>query len=98
LERAVAAICVTDPSQIEDAPEDIVARRHGLTPAEAKVAVAITSGQSARQIAEALGISYHTLRTHLKHIFAKTNTRRQGELIRLILRHSSRVRSNGESG
>jgi DNA-binding CsgD family transcriptional regulator len=58
---------------------------YGLTPAEARVAVLLASGLSLDAIAERLGIGANTALTHLKSIFGKTDTRRQGELIRLLL-------------
>ena len=58
---------------------------YSLTPAEARVAVLLAGGHSVKDIVERLGIGTNTARTHLKSIFAKTETRRQGELIRLLL-------------
>lgn len=55
-----------------------------LTPAEAKVALMLTSGDSLTQIADSNGISQNTVRNQLKSIFAKTNTKRQPELVSLI--------------
>ncbi|WP_086930075.1 alpha/beta fold hydrolase [Agarilytica rhodophyticola] len=55
-----------------------------LTPAEAKVALMLTSGDSLTQIADNNGVSQNTVRNQLKSIFAKTNTKRQPELVSLI--------------
>jgi DNA-binding CsgD family transcriptional regulator len=62
---------------------------YGLTPAEAAVALAVLRGEGVRAIADGLGISVATARTHLHRIFEKTGTERQAELVRLIL--NSRV-------
>jgi DNA-binding CsgD family transcriptional regulator len=83
--EAVIAVFVTDP---EDAPAlDVQLLRdwYGLTPAEARLAALLASGLSLHDIVERLGIAANTARTHLKSIFGKTETRRQGELIRLLL-------------
>jgi DNA-binding CsgD family transcriptional regulator len=83
--EAVIAVFVADP---EDAPAlDVQLLRdwYGLTPAEARLAALLASGLSLREIVERLGIAANTARTHLKSIFGKTETRRQGELIRLLL-------------
>ncbi len=93
--RAVAAVYVTDPAQIPERPEATLVRLHGLTPAEAKVALLIARGRSGRQAAEALGVSYNTLKTHLKRLFAKTGTRSQAELMRLIVLGAGQVIAPG---
>jgi DNA-binding CsgD family transcriptional regulator/PAS domain-containing protein len=56
----------------------------GLTPAEAHVATEIAEGRSPNDIADGLRIVPSTVRTHLHHVFTKTATRGQGDLIRLI--------------
>lgn len=53
----------------------------GLTHQEANVARALMTGLTAKEAATALGISYHTVRQHLKAIFAKTKTNRQAQLV-----------------
>ena len=60
---------------------------HGfrLTPAESRLAEALASGKSLHAAAEALEITYETGRSYLKSIFAKTDTRRQGELVARLL-------------
>jgi DNA-binding CsgD family transcriptional regulator len=90
-ERAVAAIYVTDPEQMTEKPEVVLVRLYGLTAAEAKVAAIIVRGRSGRQAAEDLNISYNTIKSHLKRIFAKTGTARQGDLIRLIVGRAAQM-------
>jgi DNA-binding CsgD family transcriptional regulator/PAS domain-containing protein len=58
----------------------------GLTAAEAPIAAAIADGTSIEAIARALCITLNTARTHLKNIYAKTNTNRQSQLVALLLR------------
>ena len=60
-------------------------RRFGLTLAEEKVAMALAEGLALKQIAVRLGVSINTVRFHLAHVFDKTDTRRQVQLVRLIL-------------
>ena len=57
----------------------------GLTPAEARVAATIVSGVDLKTHASQLGISEHTARFQLKQAMAKTGSRRQSELTRLVL-------------
>jgi DNA-binding CsgD family transcriptional regulator len=92
-ERAVAAIYVTDPEQMPEKTEAVFIRLYGLTPAEAKVAAVIVRGRSGPQAAEELNLSYNTIKSHLKRIFAKTGTARQGDLIRLIVGRAAQMGS-----
>jgi DNA-binding CsgD family transcriptional regulator len=61
-------------------------KHYGLTNAEAKLAVALADGKSLDEVAEAQCIAYETARSQLKAIFSKTDTRRQPELVALILK------------
>lgn len=62
-----------------------------LTPAEARLASMIATGQSPDRAAAALEVSVSTVRWHLKRIFAKTATSGQPELVALLqsLAHAS---------
>lgn len=62
--------------------------RYGLTPAERRVAVLIAAGHSPREIAAQLGISFHTVRAHLRSTYAKTGVNRQTALARLLWEES----------
>lgn len=64
-----------------------------LTYAEARIASLIVNGNHIDQIAERLAISLNTVRTHLRHIFEKTNVERQADLIHLLLRASIAINS-----
>lgn len=78
-------VTVIEPDQREVRridPESL--RLLGLTAAEARLAVRLVAGEPVQTIAEELGITVGTARSHLKSIFLKTNTRRQGELIALL--------------
>jgi DNA-binding CsgD family transcriptional regulator len=43
----------------------------------------LVAGDTLAEAAQALGVALATVRTHLAHIFEKTGTSRQAELIRL---------------
>ena len=83
--RPSIAVLANDPEHAPALDVQMLRDWYGLTPAEARVAVLLASGFSLDEIVERLGIGANTVRTHLKSIFAKTDTRRQGELIRLLL-------------
>ena len=59
-------------------------RQFRLTASETRLAICLASGQSLREAARHIGVSYETVRTQLKAVFAKTNTRRQVELVLLL--------------
>lgn len=64
----------------------------GLTPAEARLAVLMASGIGVNEAAASIGAKRETVRTQLRMIFAKTNTRRQAELAGLLARLRSSAR------
>ncbi len=55
-----------------------------LTPAEARLAAALSQGQPLRDAASDLQITVKTGRTYLERIFAKTGTRQQSQLVALL--------------
>lgn len=65
-------------------PAELVSKLFRLTPAEARLAVALTSGLSLRDCAAGLGIVFGTARSYLLRIFSKTGTSQQSELVSLV--------------
>lgn len=63
---------------------DFAAERYSLTPAEARLAFSIASGETLQVIAGRHGVSLHTVRNQLKSVFSKTGVTRQVELVLLI--------------
>ncbi|MGF6172699.1 helix-turn-helix transcriptional regulator [Ensifer sp. 4252] len=59
---------------------------HGLTPAEIRIASSLAAGLSLREIAQANGVGYETIRTQLKSIYAKTEVNSQAALVSLLMR------------
>jgi DNA-binding CsgD family transcriptional regulator len=78
-------VFVTDPEREDPPVPEILQRLYGLTPSEAAVALAVAQGHDPRHIAEELRIGIPTVRTHLYRAMAKTDTRRQAELVRVLL-------------
>lgn len=73
-----------DPD-MEPTPQWQVFTRHfNLSAQEARLSLALADGLSLAECSEIFYISLHTARSHLKSIFAKTETRRQSDLLRLI--------------
>jgi DNA-binding CsgD family transcriptional regulator/PAS domain-containing protein len=83
--RPTAILFVTDPEQAVTVRSEWLRQDFGLTRAEAGFAVEIAKGDGLLAAAGRLGVSLTTVRTHLAHVFDKTGTRRQAELVRLIL-------------
>lgn len=79
-----AIVFVADPDSVPRTERDQLRNLYRLTPAEADVAMAIARGEGLQAAADELEISLTTARTHLQHVFEKTETRRQAELVRLI--------------
>jgi DNA-binding CsgD family transcriptional regulator len=83
--RPVAIVLVSDPETEIRTRLDSLQQRFGLTPAEATFALEIVKGDGRQAAADRLGIAVGTARTHLTNIFDKTGTKRQAELVRLLL-------------
>lgn len=81
-----AIVCVTDPSARLSLSEVTLRELYGLTPAEARVALALFEGLDPPAVAAHLNLGLSTVRTHLAHIFDKTEARSQVELTRLLMR------------
>lgn len=79
-----ALVLVRDPEAVCPTTRTLQAL-FNLTPAEAAVAKALVQGNSLVEIAASHRISLNTVKTHIQRVFAKTSTKRQGELIALIL-------------
>jgi DNA-binding NarL/FixJ family response regulator len=58
------------------------ARHHHLTPSETQVLKLLARGQELPAIAQALGVAYSTVRTHMATLLAKTGCARQADLMR----------------
>lgn len=78
-------IIVTDPDGGTPLSCERLRAAFGLTDAEARLAVRLGAGEGLRTAALELGITYGTARARLAGIFEKTQTRRQGELIKVLL-------------
>jgi DNA-binding CsgD family transcriptional regulator len=90
--HSAAIIFVSDPDSEIELEHVVLARLFGLTPAEAKLAASLMQGKSLEESAGELSITRETARTHLKRIFDKTSTHRQGELVHLLLTAVPQVR------
>ena len=87
-----AVLFIGDPERPVDIDPRQLVRMYNLSRAEARVAVLLARGLRLDQSAQHLGLTYETVRKHLKQIFAKTGTDRQAELVRTLVTGPSGLR------
>ena len=80
-----ALMVILDPERVPEPATSVLCRLFGLTRAEATVAARVLRGDGVRAIADEMALSVSTVKTHLQHVFDKTGTHRQAELVRLLL-------------
>jgi DNA-binding CsgD family transcriptional regulator len=83
--KPAALLFVTDPDSIARPPSDWLRQLYGLSRAESRLAQALMSGCDLKEVSEQFQLKASTVRSQLKSIFAKTQTNRQSELLRLLL-------------
>jgi DNA-binding CsgD family transcriptional regulator len=87
--RLPTASARLDLSALQDMPlpcEVLMVHLFNLTPAEARLARCISTGDAVEKAAATLKIKLSTARTQLSALFAKTSTRRQSQLVGLLVR------------
>jgi DNA-binding CsgD family transcriptional regulator len=82
---AGAAIIIDDPgSPSRECRRASFSRAYGLTESEQQLTELLMRGLTLKDIADARQVSFETIRTQLKSVFAKTGTNRQADLIRIL--------------
>jgi DNA-binding CsgD family transcriptional regulator len=81
---AVAAVYVRRTSPANPPPLEALGKLYSLTASEIRVLDGIVKVSGVRALADLLGLSPATVKTHLHHVFRKTGTAGQSELIKLI--------------
>jgi DNA-binding NarL/FixJ family response regulator len=82
---ATVAVFVQDPVAETHLPGQAFAKLYGLTGSELRVLLAMSPAHCIKEAAEMLEISEATAKTHLQHIYAKTGTSKQTELMSLFI-------------
>lgn len=80
-----AIVFISDGAQEINIDPALLQSAYGLTPAEAKVAVALLESSSAQEVADVLGTSPHTVRTQIKQIYAKLGVDTLARFVKLLL-------------
>jgi DNA-binding CsgD family transcriptional regulator/PAS domain-containing protein len=83
--RAWAVVFVSDPAKDSRPQATLLTEKFGLTPAECRIGLLIADGFSLREISDNLRISRNTIKTHLSSVYSKTGTKRQSQLVRVLL-------------
>lgn len=81
---AAAAVFVRKAGLDAPAAPEVIARLYGLTPSELRVLLAVFESGGVPNVADALGISEATAKTHLRRLFEKTGAARQADLVKLV--------------
>lgn len=82
---ARAAVFIRELGDTAPFPAELFVRRYAITPAECRLLMLIVQGMTVAEAADTLGISLATAKTHLGRLFAKTETQRQSDLVRLAM-------------
>ncbi|MHB9116784.1 MAG: helix-turn-helix transcriptional regulator [Burkholderiales bacterium] len=80
-----AIVFISDGAQETEIDPALLENVYGLTPAEARVAVALLKYSSAQDVADFLGTSPHTVRTQIKQIYAKLGVDTRTRFVKLLL-------------
>lgn len=91
-QSAVAGVFVRAALLDTRSTVETMAKLYKLTPSELRVLAAVVDIGGIAAIAEVLGISEATVKTHLQHLFIKTGTRRQVDLVKMVAGHLSSLR------
>jgi DNA-binding CsgD family transcriptional regulator len=81
---AGALMIIIDPERETMPAPALLAQLFSMTQAEAQIALGILRGDPPKQLAEQMSVSLATVRTHLQHVFDKTDTHRQADLVRIL--------------
>ena len=63
---------------------ELLSERYSLTPREADVLRFVANGRRAPEMADEMGVSQDTVRTHLKHLYSKPSAHSYAEVARIL--------------
>jgi DNA-binding CsgD family transcriptional regulator/PAS domain-containing protein len=82
--KTLAVIAISDPTQFDALPQDLLIAFYRLTPAEAQLTELLSRGLSLAESAAELNISINTARTQLRNVFRKVGVNSQATLMQHI--------------
>ena len=80
-----ATVFLQDPAAAAVIDEGALTRLYGLTRSESHLVGMLFAGKTLAEAGEVLHVTTNTVHTHLKHIFLKTETNRQTQLLALLI-------------
>jgi len=86
LDNSAFLLVFADLNTLKPVRPEVLQRGFGLTRCEARLATALSTGMSLREIARQVGVEIGTVRGQLKSVFIKTGTKRQPELVAILAR------------
>lgn len=86
--HASVAVFIREPHAPLDFAGGVFAELFGISPAELRVVNGLSQRLSLVEVSDTLGIGLPTVKTHLQHVFQKTDTSRQADLILLMSKSS----------
>jgi DNA-binding CsgD family transcriptional regulator/PAS domain-containing protein len=86
---ATAAVFLRKVKFEAPSPMKLMAKLYKLTPSEIRVLASLIDVGGVPAVAKQLGLSENTVRTHVQHVFEKTDVRRQVDLVTLVAAHTS---------
>lgn len=78
-------VFLSDTAQRQLHNKAALARRFSLTPTEVQVASLLTDGMTKQEMSAQMNVSAATMAYHLRNLFGKTGTKRQAELVALLM-------------
>ncbi len=85
VDSACAIVFITDSAEPIKLNADLFRKTYGLTPAEIRVTELVAECLTVEEVAERLGLSRDTVKSHLQHVYAKTGTNNRAKLMRLVM-------------
>ncbi len=82
--RTHVSLLLLDPDAAPGTNETLLEDLYGLTPREAELALLLMAGLTLEESARKLGVTTNTVRTLLKRVTAKTDSRSQADLVRRL--------------
>jgi DNA-binding CsgD family transcriptional regulator/PAS domain-containing protein len=83
--QPAVSVLISDPEAAATHSAAMLRQVYGITPAEQRLVERLMAGDTPENAARALGVAIPTVRTQLASVFRKTETRRQPELMRLLV-------------
>lgn len=82
---ASAIVFLADGAQQVKVEPGLLQSAYGLSPAEARVAIALLECSSAQEVADYLNVSSNTVRTQIKQIYAKLGVDTRARFVKLMM-------------